>query len=404
MGLRLGYRTGLGHRQKGKKRVWIHALSVGEVISAVPFIKALKGRNKNLDIVFTASTKTGFDMAGQLFLKGQLPKENTGWVDQLGYFPFDLGYSVKKISRQIKPDAVVLVEADLWPNFLYEMKKRKIPVILMNARLSNRSLNGYLYFKNFSSWFFSCLTLILAQSPLDEERFLRLGIDKKKICVAGNIKFDQAYEDVDEKMRESMRERFGIQKETQVLVAGSTHEGEEKILCQAYKKIKAGTPELLMILAPRDPRRCRQVKSYLLSHDIHVTCLSTISEPADCSDVVLVDTMGELSRLYAVCDVAFIGGSMVKQGGHNPLEPAAFSKPILFGTDMSDFFEISAQLLDNGGARTADSEAQLIKELETLLENRKTQEQMGLSSFEVFSRNSGAVQRIVERLERLNIV
>ncbi len=409
--MRFGFRTGLKPKLQGKKRLWIHALSVGEVISAVPFVRALKEQYKDLDIVFTASTKTGFDMANQLLLK-----ENARLADQLGYFPFDLGYCVKKISWQINPDAVVLVETDLWPNFLYEMKKNKIPVILINARLSNRSLNGYLLFRKFSAMFFSSLTGIMAQTPLDKKRFQRLGIDENKISVVGNIKFDQPFEDMDERGLDAMRDRFGIQKNTQVLVAGSTHEGEEKLLCNIYKKTKKNFPGLLMIIAPRDPKRCSAIQSYFLSHDVHTTFLSTVDAPKATDDpeemddakarpdVVLVDKMGELSRLYLIGDVAFVGGSMVRQGGHNPLEPAAFSKPVLFGSDMSDFLLISTLLMDHGGAKKVASEQELKKELEILLENKQIRQHMGRRNFEIFSRNSGAVQRIITQMERFYIV
>ena len=405
---RFGLRTGFTPKQTEKKRIWIHALSVGEVISAVPFVKALKEQFKGLDIVFTASTKTGFDMADQLFLKKVFPKEDTALVDQLGYFPFDLGYCVKKISRQIDPDAVVLVETDLWPNFLYEMKKKEIPVILINARLSKRSLNGYLFFKKFSSLFFSSLTGIMAQTLLDEERFQRLGVDKSKISVVGNIKFDQPHEDMDKNRVQGMRDRFGIQKKTQVFVAGSTHEGEEKILCEVYKRVKKKFPGFLMILAPRDPKRCPAIRSYFLSKDIHTSFMSTMDEPNSKfnrrPDVILVDKMGELSRLYALCNVAFIGGSMVRQGGHNPLEPAVFSKPVLFGSDMSDFLLISTLLMDHGGAKRVESEQNLRKELENILGNKQVQDNMGTRSFEVFSRNYGAVKRIIKNMERFHIV
>lgn len=399
MGFRFGFRTGLKPKKTGEKRIWIHALSVGEVKSAIPFVKALKAQHGNCKIVFTASTKTGFDMADQLLLR-----ENDRLADQLGYFPFDLGYCVKKISRQIEPDAVVLIETDLWPNFLYEMKKRKIPVVLINARLSKRSLDRYLLFKTFSSMFFSSLTGIMAQTPLDAERFEILGIDKSKIAVAGNIKFDKPMEDMDESRVKSLRDRFGVQEQTQVLVAGSTHEGEEKILCEVYKKVKKLSPGFLMILAPRDPKRCPEILSYFLSHDVHAAFMSTIDKSDKRFDVVLVDKMGELSRLYAICNVAFIGGSMVRQGGHNPLEPAVFSKPILFGPDMSDFLLISALLIEHGGAKRVASEQELRKELEIILENKQIQEYMGTRSFEFFSRNSGAVQHIIKNLECLGIV
>ncbi|MBT3176580.1 MAG: 3-deoxy-D-manno-octulosonic acid transferase [Desulfobacula sp.] len=397
--LRLGFRTGLKPKQVGEKRIWIHALSVGEVISSLPFVKALKEQYKDLDIVFTASTKTGFDMAMQLFLKTDNPL-----VDQMGYFPYDLGWSVKKISRTLNPDAVVIVETDLWPNFLYEMKKKKTPVILINARLSKQSLKGYLFFKKFSSMFFSSLELIMVQTALDKKRFQRIGINLDKILVTGNIKFDQPVEDMDKKMIESLKDRFGMQKKNQVIVAGSTHEGEEKLIGKVYKKLKKNFPGLKLILAPRNPKRCSQILSYFLSNDIDTVLMSAIDDLKDCPDLILVDQMGELCSMYAICNVAFIGGSMVRQGGHNPLEPASFSKPIIFGEDMSDFLLISTWLLDHGGAKRVKSEKDLTKVLGTLLGDRQLQKNMGAKNFEIFSRNSGAVKKIIRNMELFHIV
>lgn len=408
LGFRFSLKADFKPKPRGKKRIWVHALSVGEVISALPFIKELKEQYPDLDIVFTASTKTGFDMAEHLFLKNRglenAGLENEGLVNQLGYFPFDLGFCVNKISSQIDPDAVVLVETDLWPNFLYKMKRRKTAVVLINARLSERSLKGYLIFKKFSSMFFSSLTKIMAQTQLDKKRFQSLGIDERKISVVGNIKFDQIHENMDEQTVKVMKDSFGVQKETRVFLAGSTHEGEEKILCGVYKKIKKKFPEFLMIIAPRDPKRSSLILSYFLSHDVNAEFMSTVEKSSRRYGVVLVDWMGELSRLYAICDVAFIGGSMVRQGGHNPLEPAAFSKPVLFGADMSDFLLISNMLMESGGARKVESEIQLEKEIETILENRQMQQHMGSQNFEIFSRNSGAVQRTIENMKSLNIL
>jgi len=418
LGSRFALKADFKSKPRGKKRIWVHALSVGEVISALPLIKELKEQYPDLDIVFTASTKTGFDMAEQLFFKNRglenaglknaglenASLKNRGLVNQLGYFPFDLGFCVNKISSQIDPDAVVLVETDLWPNFLYKMKRRKTAVVLINARLSERSLKGYLVFKKFSSMFFSSLTEIMAQTQLDQKRFQSLGIDQRKISVVGNIKFDQIHENEDEQIVKVLKDRFGVQKGTRVFLAGSTHEGEEKILCNVYKKIKNKFPELLMIIAPRDPKRSSVILSYFLSHDVNAEFMSTMEKSGRRYGVVLVDRMGELSRLYALCDVAFIGGSMGRQGGHNPLEPAAFSKPVLFGADMSDFLLISNMLMESGGARRVESETQLEKEIETILGNNKTGQYMGSRNFEIFSRNSGAVQRTIENMKSLNIL
>ncbi|OGR24321.1 MAG: hypothetical protein A2277_02040 [Desulfobacterales bacterium RIFOXYA12_FULL_46_15] len=396
---RFGLSTAWKPKQPEEKRIWIHALSVGEVKSVVPLVKILKDRHGEVKIVFSTSTRTGFETAGRYFLTPGM--EN---VDQLGYFPLDFSCSVQKISTLIGPDAVIIVETDIWPNFLYEMKKRRIPVVLINARLSKGSLNGYLRFKGFFLSVFSCFTQIMVQTRLDAERFLALGIGKEKIQVTGNMKFDHAVEDSEDSFAREMKKLLNIQGGTLVLVAGSTHEGEEKILCRVYEKLLKKYPGLVMILAPRDPGRCRALLPDISFAGIPAFLMSGIKEPLQRNGVVLVDKMGVLSRLYGLCHVAFIGGSLVKEGGHNPLEPAAFSKPILFGPDMSDFMLISKLLRDHGGAKQVDSEKELLHELDTLLEKPQVQKQMGQLNQEVFLSNCGAAENIVTNLEALHIV
>nr|NJM03513.1 hypothetical protein [Desulfobacula sp.] len=245
--LRLGFGTSWKSKAPGEKRIWVHALSVGEVRSAIPLVKALRDGHGRAGIVFTASTRTGLEAARQAFLK-----PGKAMVDQLGYFPFDFGYSVRKIARLISPDAVIIVETDIWPNFLCGMKQRRIPVVLVNARLSERSFKGYLRFKRFFSTVFSWFAEIMVQSPLDAGRFQALGLSPEKIQVTGNLKFDQAVEEGGDSFIPAMRERLAIREKTLVLAAGSTHEGEEDILFRVYQQLKPKYPDLVMILAPRD--------------------------------------------------------------------------------------------------------------------------------------------------------
>jgi 3-deoxy-D-manno-octulosonic-acid transferase len=393
--LRFGFGTAWKAKEPGEKRIWVHALSVGEVRSVVPLVKALKDQYGQAGIVFTASTRTGLETAGQLLLK-------KGLVDQLGYFPFDFGYSVRKITTRIDPDAVIIVETDIWPNFLCEMKQRRIPMVWINARLSERSFKGYRRFKRFFSTVFSCFSEIMVQSTMDADRFQGLGIRPEKIQVTGNLKFDQAVEDVEASFISSMQAQLNIQAQTLVLVAGSTHEGEEDILLRVYQTLKPKYPNLMMILAPRDPRRCHALLPHILSMGLSASLLS--QTPSLPGEIVLVDEMGVLSRLYALCHAAYIGGSLVPEGGHNPLEPAAFSKPVLFGPDMSDFLLISTLLKDHGGSKQVGSETELAYELGLLLGNPDLQNRMGRLNHEVFLNHSGAVQKILRNLERLHVV
>jgi 3-deoxy-D-manno-octulosonic-acid transferase len=398
---RLGFKTGFRPGSvSGKKRIWIHALSLGEVKSALPFVQALKNKHRTLDIVFTVSTRTGFDLAGQLFLKG-----NPLLVDQLGYFPLDLGFCVKKISRQIGADAVVLVETDLWPNFLYEMKKQKVPVILINARLSKKSFNRYLFARKFFVMFFSRLTGIMAQTLLDKERFRRLGVDENRVWVTGNIKFDQESIPMDGAKCALLRSRFGIGDGDRVWIAGSTHRGEEEIVLDVFASMKPKIPGLKLILAPRDPGRSRQViKNILLSDKWNPVLLSQSGPDNSHHDVIIIDGLGLLATAYAVCDAAFIGGSLVPRGGHNPLEPAMFGRPILFGPYMTDFVEVSHLLIQQKGAFQVDTARQLADKLAAILTDPELGDQMGRAGLRVFSRNAGAVDRIISRMEDLNLV
>lgn len=399
----LGPRLGLSLpddtiRSKQTKRLWVHALSVGEVISAVPLVRQIKQSRPDIQIVFTASTKTGFDTANRLFLKNE-----SNLVDHLLFFPFDLGVSIRRISSWISPDAVVLIETDVWPNFLYEMNKQQIPVVLVNARLSEKSLKGYKRFGKFFRYFFSILTMIMVQSRLDQERYLQMGIDEKKVVVTGNIKFDQPPIPMDEEAILNIKKDLGLDKKT-ILIAGSTHDGEEIILSRIFARLQKRFLDFAMIIAPRNPERSLKLEQFFASQKISATLLSKIKEPGHSSNVILVDSMGKLATLYSICDLAFVGGSLVPKGGHNPLEPALCSKPVLFGPDMSDFLEVADVLIAGGGAIQVTSEAILEEELENLLSDQSKQQSMGEKNHTVLMDHSGAVKQIFMQLESLNLV
>jgi 3-deoxy-D-manno-octulosonic-acid transferase len=410
---RAGFSMKWKKKKPGEKHIWIHALSLGEVRSALPLVKALKQQYPENKLIFTGSTQTGFDLANKLFCT-----EENKLVEQVGYFPFDIGFIVRKTIAGIEPDAVIIVETDIWPNFLYEIQKRNIPVMLVNARLSARSLKGYLFFKSFFSKVFSMLDIIMVQSHIDADRFRQLSIPAEKIKITGNIKFDQPVETKEPCFISEIKLQLEIKPDTPVFLAGSTHECEEKILCHVFKRLLNSCPDLVMIVAPRNPDRCREISSLFLSKNIRCILFSDIqlykhdftnirlysdqenlksAEQAHVP-VILIDIMGILSGLYSLCSIAYIGGSLVKEGGHNPLEPAAFGKPVLFGPDMSDFLWISEQLIQNGGALQVDSEHALVYELEKLFRNPELQHEMGKKNKEVFFANTGAVENILEQL------
>jgi len=374
------------------KIVWIHALSVGEVLSAVPLVKRLKEGSQTRHIVFSASTKTGFDIADQYFNNS---------VKGIFYFPYDLKFSVRHVVEKIAPDVVVIVETDIWPNFLFEMKKRQIPVVLVNARLSNKSFTGYKRFGFFTKPLFLSFASICTQSAEDGKRFQALGVPSHRLMVTGNIKFDQEFQFLSAEEVENLRKWMQIKPHQKVLVAGSTHKGEESILLDAFSKMKKEFEDLLLIVIPRDPERAKSVCRIFQTAGFSVGLVKEMEKRSTGNrcDVMVVGIMGILKKLYAVADIAFIGGSLIACGGHNPLEAALFAKPIIFGADMSDFAEISEFLVDSGGAvRVHDSDS-FFKTAEILIRDERKAKKMGESALKVFKANRGAVEKTSKVVE-----
>ena len=372
-----------------QKPIWIHALSVGEVISALPLVKGIRNRFKNRNIVFSVSTKTGFETADKL-----LKKEITA----LFFFPYDLLFSVKYIAKKIDPAAVIIVESDIWPNYLFEMKRRKVPLFLVNARLSDRSFKGYRRFLFFSRPLFSMFSSICTQTGEDARRFELLEIPSGKIKVAGNLKFDQESPFIFEDGIKKTEEFMSIKPKQKVLLAGSTHKGEESILLAAFSKLKKDFSDLFMIVAPRDPKRSEAVCRLFKSSGFSACLFKDLSCPSANRrfDVIIIDTIGILRKLYAVSDLAFIGGSLVDMGGHNPLEPAAFSKPIIFGPYMNNFVQISELFLKSGGAVQVENVKSLYETASMLLSDDEKSRIMGEKAFNLFNQNKGAVGKILK--------
>ena len=375
-----------------KKHIWLHALSVGEVLSSVPLVKGLKECSNTRDIVFSVSTKTGFDIAKQYL---------TDAVHCIFYFPYDLTISVKHIVQKIDPAVVVIVETDIWPNFLFEMKKRQVPVVLVNARLSQKSFIGYKRLGLFAKQVFLNFIHIGAQSLEDSWRFQELGVPFHRITVTGNVKFDGTHQIQDSQETDSLRQSMHIQNNRKVFLAGSTHPGEESMLLDAFSRIKHHGDDLLLIVAPRNPERAGSVFRIFDAAGYSVGLMKELKKMSSGKrlDVIIIDTIGFLKKLYAIADIAFIGGSLVNCGGHNPLEPAAFSKPIIFGHDMSDFRDISKMLLDAGGAVRVKDAKDLYKTLVSLMENEKRALEMGKNALGVLAANKGAVEKTIQMIK-----
>ena len=377
-------------RHPGKKAIWIHAVSVGEILSIAPIIKEIVTHFEDHNIILTTFTQTGSVIAQRLF--------GTYGVVTL-FFPLDLPISIKRAITNIDPALVIVVEHDIWPNFLFELKQRNIPVLLVNAKLSRKTYTRRRRVKFFMGSVFAAFSKICAQSNIDRERFKLMGVAEEQIVITGNLKFDQrVYEPMPKEERQQLRHVLHIQEAQKVFVVGSTHKGEEEILIDVLPKLHHHFPDLTCIVAPRHPERAEAVCRMFTSKGFSTILLEGITEVRENSlnaDVIVVDGIGMLRKLYAISDVAFVGGSFVKRGGHNPIEPAAYAKPIVFGPDMGNFEHIAHMLKTTEGAIQVYDTQQFYETVYLLLKDADKAQSMGENAFTVFQANSGAIEKTV---------
>ena len=382
-------RPSLRQLAKKPKPIWVHALSVGEVMATFPLLKAIRYHYHGQPVVFSTSTRSGHNIARDKL---------NNIVDGIFFFPYDLPFSVKRIVSCIRPSLVIIVETDIWPNFLTEMKTRNVPIVLANAKLSNRSFVGYRRILSFSRQIISSFTAIGCQSHEDANRFRQLGIPEDIISVTGNIKFDQSVSSLSIKDIDNLRDSLGINDRQLVWIAGSTHDGEETILQQAFAMLKKEHSNLVIVIAPRHPKRAPSIARIFNMAGFSVSTLSerTKVTPQKTADAIIIDTLGILMKLYAIADVALVGGSLIPIrgiGGHNPLEPAAFAKPILFGPHMHSFKEIANMLTKARGAIQVTDPESIYTAVQDLINNRKHAQDVGQNAHRVFEANKGAVMR-----------
>lgn len=386
-------RTSAASADYPENPVWVHALSVGEVLSSVPLVKKLAEKIGRQSVVFSASTKTGFDIACE-----KLGND----TNTVFYFPYDFLFSINRVLKTMRPRMVVIVETDIWPNFLFKMQKNNIPVLLVNARLSDRSFSGYRRIGAFARTVFSRFSHVCAQTGKDAHRFHQLGLEYMNISITGNIKFDQPVDAQPAKKLDRLIQFVHSHDYSKIIVAGSTHEGEEPVLVRAFLEIRHRLKNVLLILVPRDPNRCDIVSQICVGFKLDTQRLSKLEALSDLPpfDVIIVDSIGVLRFIYRISDIAFIGGSLSADRGHNPLEAAAFSKPILFGPNMQDFQSIADQLIASGGAVRVHNADELVANAAILLENDAKAKDVGKAAYTVFSDNKGAVERTLRIMDR----
>ena len=392
LGQRFGFYGSMGASLKDKRVLWLHGVSVGEANLAIQLVNELRKELKDWTFVVSTTTTTGMGV-----LKSKLP-EGAHAV----YYPIDWMPFVKCAFRNLNPSAVVLVEAEIWPNLFWEATSRNVSLSLVNTRLSEKSLNGYRKFGFLFKPLFQSLCSVGVQDEVDAQRVIELGCQAEDIVVTGNMKFDgsvKASTDQSVNVRELL-DQLGVSRHAPVIVAGSTFEGEELILSQLLAKWRVATPDLFLVVVPRHFERADSVLAQIQSTGLHVARRTRMESAPERPEVLLVDTTGELTAFYEIASLVFIGKSLTAQGGQNPIEAAALGKPLVFGPFMQNFRGVASSLLDAQGAQQILDEGDLFIKVDELLSNPEKRELMGKAATEVVNANKGATQRTALMLKR----
>ncbi len=386
---RMGFFKGL----LAQKNVWVHAASVGEVFCSAPMIKRIKKEFPGVNIVLTTMTAMGNETA-----KTSLPE-----IDRVLFLPIDHPFFLRIAIEKINPGLFLIAETELWPNLLRFCGKHQIPMILFNGRISQRSFRGYLYLRFLFKECLKYVSLFLMQTEEDRKRIIEIGGEPQKTRVVGNLKFDQRIPPSSTGIADQMAQLLNMDGKKKVLIAGSTHPGEEEILVHLFKKLKEENPPLTLILAPRHLERLEEVERLLRRESFSwqrktSMVLNPQSSKPEPPEVILLDTMGELMSLYRLASVVFIGGSLVPIGGHNPLEPLFFKKCVLFGPYMFNFLEISRHLIQAGGAISVTGEEDLFLKLKHFLSDDEACRGVGERGYRFLKRHQGATERTMEEI------
>ncbi|GGL97408.1 3-deoxy-D-manno-octulosonic acid transferase [Pseudomonas asuensis] len=385
---RMAERFALGLPSMRPGGIWIHAVSVGESIAAAPMVRALIDRHPGMPITMTCMTPTGSERIRALF----------GDQVQHCYLPYDTPYAAARFLDRVQPKLAVIMETELWPNYIHQCSRRGIPVALANARLSERSAKGYGRLEGVTRPMLSSMDWIAVQTAAEAERFISLGAWSDHVTVTGSIKFDLTIDPALVSRAEALRQTWGTRP---VWIAASTHAGEDEILLAAHQRLLKHLPDALMIVVPRHPERFDDVFRHCQQHPL-ITARRSKSEPVSPDTAVyLGDTMGELLFLYATADVAFVGGSLIERGGHNLLEPAALGKPVISGPHVFNFLDIAAQLRDAHALFDASDAEGIAEALRRLLTDQGASEKMRQGGLAVLKANQGALQRLLDGLDRL---
>jgi 3-deoxy-D-manno-octulosonic-acid transferase len=361
---------------RGSGRIWIQAVSVGEVALCKSLVPALKEKYPGRDIVISTITKTGNDLAKKLFSKEAI----------VIYFPLDFLFIARKAVSLIKPSLYIMIETEIWPNVIRALGASAVPCVMINGRISDRSIGKYRLAKPFLKGTLNSITVFCMQDDIDARRIIELGATADRVTVTGNMKFDMAMPAGLKDLTELMRS-FGLKEGDKLIVGGSTHEGEESALLEAFGKLRAQFPGLKLLIAPRHVERAASIRKM-------------IEERALAADgsVILLDKIGHLNEAYSLATIVFVGGSLIEHGGQNPIEPAYLAKPILFGRHMFNFKYVTKALLGEKAVMQVFSVEDLYEKLKVLLEDANLRKELGERAKKVIENNTGATAKNITRI------
>ena len=375
----------------GQRAIWLHAVSVGEVLASQKLLSGLRKEYPDSQIVISTVTPTGNAVARKI----------AGPQDIVIYLPLDISFIAAAVACRINPYLVIIAETELWPNLIGVLNKRGIPIIIVNARISDGSFRGYGLIRFLIRPVLNKISLFCLQTETDAQRLAALGAIPEKLRVTGNMKFDASTPlTID---NADYRKKLGLKEEDKLLTAGSTHPGEEEIILRVYKGLLNDFPGLKLLIAPRHPDRAKEIGRLALNYgfdSIFISKLQPLTIDHRLSTVFILDTIGQLVSFYAVSDIVFVGKSLVNKGGQNILEPAFFAKPILFGPHMFNFREITALYLANQAAVMVKDEEELSRKIRFFLANPLEADRLGRAGKELLSLNQGATERNLEAIKK----
>ena len=375
-----------------KRAIWIQAVSVGEVAACKGLMRRLKERFPGKSIVLSTITKTGNDLAKKLF----------GNDAVIIYFPLDLSWIIRKAVSLVDPSLYIMVETEIWPNMTKEVSRRGIPSAVVNGRISDRSFGKYKLAKPFLLNTIKRINVFCMQSFQDAERMISLGAPRERVRITGNMKFDADVSACGGGLTE-LKGLIGIADDDVLLVAGSTHRGEEAIILETVKELSAEFPRLKLLIAPRHIERVNEIATLaegLGFYPVRTSFLGRQPAVGSQRQVFILDTIGQLRDMYSISTVVFIGGSLVPHGGQNPIEPAALGKPVIFGPHMFNFREIAAAFIDNGAAMLVKEPGGLFESIKILLTDPEKRSEMARCAAAAIAEKCGATQRNLKELEK----